>query len=267
MDEIFELTQASVVRSGQPILYDISLSIAHRQHTAIIGPNGAGKTTLMKLLSGDTYAAWSGKGPSVKLFGQTRYSIWDVKKHIGIITNDLDEKHKLQASHMPGIEIVLTGLFDSVGYLPEDELTVGVIAKADALMEKFEIQSLRNHALCDMSSGEARQCLIARALISEPEVLMLDEPTTGLDVAAQLRFFELMARVSLHHTIIIITHHIEEVLPSINNIVMIKGGRIFMQGPKEEVLTSQNVSALFGVPLEVYKGPNGIYHFAAGALY
>ncbi|MBF0517758.1 MAG: ATP-binding cassette domain-containing protein [Nitrospirae bacterium] len=264
MNKIFELNNASVVRAGKPILHELSLSIARAEHTAIIGPNGAGKTMLMKLLTGDTFALYSDNDPPVRLFGQSRYSIWEIKKRIGIITNDIDEKHKLYASHMPGIEIVLTGLFDSIGYLPQDELKRGMIDKADALMRNLGIISLRDHVFGDMSSGEARQCLIARALVSEPEVLMLDEPTTGLDIAAQLQFFDLIARICIGHTVIIITHHIEEVLPSIDNVVMIRDGRIFTQGPKKEVLTSRNISELFGVQLEVYIDTNGTYHFVRG---
>ncbi|MBF0541139.1 MAG: ATP-binding cassette domain-containing protein [Nitrospirae bacterium] len=260
-NNIFELSKASIILSDKPILHEISLTIAHGQHTAIIGPNGSGKTTLMKLLTGDTHAVYKDDGSFVKLFGQTRYSIWDIKRLMGIITNDLDEKHKSQASHMSGIEIILTGIFDTIGFLPQEKITLKLIDKAESLMNKLGIQSLRDHAFRDMSSGETRKCLIARALISEPVVLMLDEPTTGLDIAAQLRFFELMERVSVDHTIIIITHHIEEVLSFINNIVMINDGRIFTQGPKKVVLTNQNVSELFSIPLEVFMESNGTYHF------
>ncbi|MCG6553775.1 MAG: ATP-binding cassette domain-containing protein [Candidatus Magnetominusculus sp. LBB02] len=264
-DAIFELTKAGVIRKGQPLLSEISLSIFAGQHTAIVGPNGAGKTTLMRLLTGDTFASYKDNGSSVKLFGQTRYSVWDVKKRIGIITNDLDEQHKVHAAHMTGIEVALTGLFDSIGYLPLDGLTRQMKDKAYELMKRLNIHSLCGHAFCNMSSGEARQCLIARALISEPEVMMLDEPTTGLDIAAQFSFFDLMTRISDNYTVILITHHIEEILPFIRNIVMIKNGRIFMQGPKDQLLTGGNLSALFGVRLDVHMDRNGIYHILRGS--
>jgi len=259
---IIELDKASVIKENKIILDEISLSIEEGEHTAIIGPNGAGKTTLMKLITGDIHPIFKKGLPAVKLFGKTSNSIWDLKRKIGIITNDLQEKYKEQAAGTTGLEVVLSGLSSSIGLFYHNKVTNDNIKQAKSLMKNLDITHLENQPFYHMSSGEARRNIIARSLISDPQVLTLDEPTTGLDITAQYDLYNTMREViKLNKTIIIITHHIEEIIQDFKQIIMIKQGKVFMQGKKEDILTTQNVSELFDVPIKVYRSDNGIYHF------
>jgi iron complex transport system ATP-binding protein len=262
MSVIFEFKNATVQRERRTILDAVTLSIRAGEHTAIIGPNGAGKTTLMKLMTGDARALFREEHPPVKIFGQENYSVWDIKKRMGIITNDLHEKFKMNGGYMEGVEVILSGLHDTIGFLRTDDIEDKDIESAKKLIDMLGIEYLYDQKFQDMSSGEARKTLIARALITEPDVLMLDEPTTGLDITAQFGFYDLMKKMAnMKHTMIMISHHIEEITPDIQYIVMLKGGKIFAKGQKEQILTTENVSDLFGVPIEVHKSRNGIYHF------
>lgn len=232
------------------VLHGISLDIDPLEHTAILGANGSGKSTLIKLFSNDIYPRVL-EGSSKKMFGQERWSIFELKSHLGIITNDFHYYAQNAAPNISCFELVVSSFFSSIGMIDHQEYTDDMRSKAAEAISRVGIDHLASKLLCEMSTGELRKCLIARALALEPKALLLDEPTVGLDIRAQLEFIETMRSLAKEKTILLITHHIEEIFPEIKKVVLLKDGRIFKSGTKEEVLTSENLSATFGVEMEV----------------
>lgn len=263
MSLLFEFKNVQVFQSGNSILKGITFSVAPNEHTAILGPNGSGKTTLMKLMTGDAQAAHKDENSSTsRIFGQSLYSIWDIKRRMGIITNNLQEKCKQDGGYFNGLDTALTGFHDGIGFIRHDKIEKAHIEKAKILMLRLGIEHLMDRPFQFMSSGESRKTLIVRALVSEPDILMLDEPTTGLDIKSQFEFLDFMEKMSdMNHTLLIISHHIEEIIPCIQNVIMLKNGEIFMQGNKEELLTTSNIQKLYEAPITVHKSSNGYYHF------
>lgn len=232
------------------VLHGISLDIDLLEHTAILGANGSGKSTLIKLFSNDIYPRVL-EGSSKKMFGRERWSIFELKSHLGIITNDFHYYAQNAAPNISCFELVVSSFFSSIGMIDHQEYTDDMRSKAAEAISRVGIDHLASKLLCEMSTGELRKCLIARALALEPKALLLDEPTVGLDIRAQLEFIETMRSLAKEKTILLITHHIEEIFPEIKKVVLLKDGRIFKSGTKEEVLTSENLSATFGVDMEV----------------
>lgn len=232
------------------VLHGISLDIDELEHTAILGANGSGKSTLIKLFSNDIYPRVR-EGSSKKMFGQERWSIFELKRHLGIITNDFHYYAQNIAPNISGYELIISSFFSSVGVLEHQEYTDEMGAAAMEAIAKVGIERLKDKPLCEMSTGELRKCLIARALSLKPSALLLDEPTVGLDMRAQIEFLETVRALSKEKTIILITHHIEEIFPEVKKVVLLKEGKIFRCGPKEEVVTSENLSDVFGVKVEL----------------
>jgi len=232
------------------VLHGISLDIDHLEHTAILGANGSGKSTLIKLFSNDIYPRVR-PDSSKKMFGQERWSIFELKRLLGIITNDFHYYAQNMAPNISGFELVISSFFSSVGVLEHQEYTDEMRDDAAKAIEKVGIKHLSYKPLCEMSTGELRKCLIARALALNPVALLLDEPTVGLDIKAQIGFIDTVRALAKEKTIIIITHHVEEIFPEIKKVVLLKDGRILKAGTKEETLTSENLSKAFGVPLEI----------------
>jgi uncharacterized protein (DUF1810 family) len=148
-------------------------------------------------------------------------------------------------------DIVVSSFFSSVGIFESQEYDAEMIESAKAAIEQVGITALSDKPLCEMSTGELRKTLIARALALRPEALLLDEPTVGLDIGAQIEFLDTVGGLSKDKTVIIITHHIEEIIPQIKKVLLLKDGTVFRYGTKQEVLTGENLSEAFGVSIEV----------------
>ena len=232
------------------VLHGVSLDIDELEHTAILGANGSGKSTLIKLFSNDIYPRVRADS-SKKMFGQERWSIVELKSRLGIITNDFHYYAQNMAPNISCYELVVSSFFSSIGVIEHQEYTDEMKDKAVAAIGKVGIEHLMHKPLCEMSTGELRKCLIARALSLEPKALLLDEPTVGLDMRAQIEFLDGLRALAKEKTIIIITHHVEEIFPEIKKVLLLKEGKIFKYGTKEEVLTSQNLSETFGVSVEL----------------
>lgn len=232
------------------VLHGVSLDIEELEHTAILGANGSGKSTLIKLFSNDIYPRVR-DGSSKKMFGEERWSIFELKRHLGIITNDFHYYAQNMAPNISCFELVVSSFFSSIGIIDHQEYTDEMRAKATEAIKEVGIERLRDKPLCEMSTGELRKCLIARALSLKPSALLLDEPTVGLDMRAQIEFLDTVRTLAKEKTIILITHHIEEIFPEIKKVVLLKDGKIFRCGPKEEVVTSENLSDVFGVKIEL----------------
>ena len=252
---LLELSDATVVKGGVRILDGLTLTIRAGEHTAILGPNGAGKTTLLNLLTHDDYAfADHERPPTVRVFGRDRWDVFDLRSQLGIISSDLHQRFVAghSAGRIRGEDAVVSGFFATRGFLINWSVTPEMRQRAHHALDRLEAAHLAGKWMDEMSTGEARRVLIARALVSEPKALILDEPSAGLDVVARLRFLETVRGIARQGTtIVLITHHVEEIIPEINRVMFLKDGRADGDGPKTMMLTSERLERLFGGPLAV----------------
>jgi iron complex transport system ATP-binding protein len=261
---LLEVNDATVVKDAVTILDGLTLSIREGEHTAILGPNGAGKTTLLNLLTHDDYpfARPEHCPPAVRVLGRERWNVFDLRCQLGIISPDLHgrfvEGHN--AGPIRGEDAVVSGFFATRGFLVNREVTAEMRARARAALEQIDAEHLAAQTMDTMSTGEARRVLIARALVNRPRALVLDEPSVGLDLVAQHRFLEMVRGIANRGTtIILITHHVEEIFPEIARVVLLQRGRVMAAGPTRTMLTADRLSALFDAPVQVTEN-GGYFH-------
>jgi len=245
---LLDLQNIFVQRNDRFALNGLHLQIQSGEHVAVLGPNGSGKSTLLKLLLRECYPLLR-PGTKLEILGQDHWNIFDLREQLGIITNDLMAQC---TRDITGRELVLSGFFGSVGLWPNHRLLSGMEETAHAAMVRLGVAHLKNRWTDELSSGEARRLLIARALIHNPKTLVLDEPTTSLDLLAQREMRHQMQQLANSGVgLLLVTHHLEEIIPEIDRVVLLQTGRVFADGPKAELLTSENLSALFGAPVQV----------------
>ena len=255
MDPILEIRGATVFRQLNRVFDDLSLRIDAGCHTAILGPNGAGKTTLLKLLTRDIYPVHNPE-TVLRLFGEERWNVWDLRQRLGLVSHDLQARH---LGNPIGQHVILSGYYSSIGIADHHEYSKEQIDHAEELMARLGVEHLHDRPFAQCSTGEQRRFLLGRALVHDPEVLVLDEPTSGLDLRAT---FDYLRRVrdliAAGKTVIVVTHHIHEIPPEIARVVMIKDGKVLADGDKPDVLTEQLLGTLFDTELELAE-MNGYY--------
>jgi iron complex transport system ATP-binding protein len=254
---LIELSNVTVQRGDNLVLHDVTLSVAQGEHVAILGPNGCGKSTLIKLISRDLYPKLKQEPWHLRLLGRETWHILELRSHLGIVSNDW---MTLCTRPYSGFEIILSGFFGSVGVWPWDTVTSEMQAKAREVIDLLEITHLADRPTNEMSSGEARRILIGRALVHDPQALVLDEPTSSLDLHATYELREILRKLTRQGiSLLMVTHHLPDIIPEIDRVVMMRKGRIFRDGRKAEVLQSAPLSELFGIPCEVLER-GGYYH-------
>lgn len=257
--KIIELQNVSVVRGSKKIFSDVSFEIASGCNTAILGPNGAGKSTLLKLLTREIYPQRK-SGSSLKIFGETVWNIWELRSRIGIVSNDLQSMFPPDTS---GIDVVRSGFFSSIGMWRDRRLSRENEKSVREMLAFIGLEKIASRRFCTFSTGEQRRFILARALISRPEVLVLDEPTSGLDLRASILYIELLRKLMRSGTtVVLVTHNIHEIAPEIGRVVLLSAGKIVESGSTEAILCSEKLSALFEIPLDVSR-LNGFYQVAS----
>ncbi len=248
---LLKIDRATLVKGGRRILDGLSLEIAEGQHTAIFGPNGSGKSSLIKLLTRQHYPLARPDGtPAITIFGQARWDVFALRGLLGIVSADLHQS--FLAGRVPGLEAVLSGFFASHGLAQHHAVTPEMHERAQEALAQVEAAALADKPMEEMSTGEARRVLIARVLVRDPRALLLDEPTAGLDLVSRRRFLETLRQIARRgKTVILVTHHVDEILPEINRVILMRDGKVFRDGPKHDVLTTLNLSALFDAPVHV----------------
>ncbi|MDO8963493.1 MAG: ATP-binding cassette domain-containing protein [Coriobacteriia bacterium] len=247
---LLELRNAVVVRDGREILRVDSLQIEAGEHVAVLGPNGAGKSTLIRLLTRDIRPlAHDDCTPAVTMLGRERWDLLEARRIMGVVSDALQDTYAIGVSVR---DCVTSGFFGSVGPYHHQDVTAAMREKADERLAFLEIEHLAGRRMDTLSTGEARRALIARALVRDPMVLVLDEPCAGLDPHATWHFHRTMQRIAAAgHSLLLVTHHIEDIVPEVTRVVMLKDGSVFRDGQKGELITGDALGSLFDIPAQV----------------
>ncbi len=251
---LIEFRDVTVKRNGKTVLDSITLSIDSGESVAVLGPNGSGKSSLIKTIARECYPL---AGSRLRILGAEVWNLFDLRAQMGVVSNDL-----VQACTCgyPAREVVMSGLFGSIGVWPNHHVTPEIERRTGEVLALMEIEHLAERPVDELSSGEARRAVIGRALVHGPRALVLDEPTTSLDFHAKHELRKILRKLAQSGIgIVMVTHNLTDVIPEIGRVVLLKGGRVFRDGPKDEVLTAASLSELFGTPVEMVRR-NGYYH-------
>jgi iron complex transport system ATP-binding protein len=256
---LIELRNVTVVRSGREVLHGLNLRIEAGEHVAIMGPNGSGKSTLIKTITRELYPLYD-KSSWIRLFGQETWNVQELRSMLGIVTNEIG---LFNSRPITGHDAVLSGFFSSVGLSWYHEIKPGMREMTEELLEWLEIGHMAERDIGEMSSGELRRVMIARALVHSPRALLLDEPSNSLDVFAQVELRHTMSKLAQSGlALLLITHHLPDVVPEIERVIFMREGRIVGDGTKPELLTKEWLGELFGCPVEVTR-QDGYYHLVS----
>ncbi len=248
LEPFLEIANATVWRGDTPALKDFSLTLRHGESVAILGPNGAGKSTLLKVLTGEVRPEADPR-TVCRLFGEDLWSLEELRHRIGVVMpEDVARFHPEELAR----DVVLSSLRGAFGRTRDMRFSAREKAEAERAIAKLGIAALADRDFGTLSSGERRRFLIARALVHDPQVLVLDEPSTALDFAAALSLVGALRELAAAgHTLVLVTHHPGEIPPEIGRAILLDRGRVLADGPKRRVLSAPTLSGLFGLPLSV----------------
>jgi iron complex transport system ATP-binding protein len=256
---LLEFSNVTVIKEGNKVLDSISVTIRGGEHIAILGPNGAGKSSFIKTITREYYPA-NREDVIFRIWGRDRWHVFDLRALLGVVSNDLQFTFTREISAR---EAVISGFFSSVGLFSQ-EVTCGMEEKTDQILEFLEISHLQDRLMTELSSGEARRFLIARALVHDPKALILDEPTNSLDLHALHTFRQTLRKVARSGTgVILVSHNLPDIIPEISRVILMRDGKFWKDGPKEKILTDDNIGELFAVP-GVKVREEGGYYYATG---
>jgi iron complex transport system ATP-binding protein len=253
--EFLHMRNVDVARGEKVVLQEVNLGIATREHVAILGPNGCGKSTLIKAMTCECYPIVRA-GMEMKVYGRDRWDVQELRKHLGVVATDLPGE---RTSATRGLDAVVSGFFSSSTLWPNLVVTEQMRASAMEALALLGAEYLRDRWVGEMSAGEKRRVMIARALVHRPEMLLLDEPSNALDLSAQRELREILRGVAAHTGLVMVTHHLADILPEMDRVIMMRDGRIFADGSKQDLLQAPRLEELFGVKLELTER-NGYWH-------
>jgi iron complex transport system ATP-binding protein len=250
--EFLELRQVNVARGERVVVHDVDLTIHVGEHVAILGPNGCGKSTLILTMTGQIYPIVK-PGMVVRIFGRERWDVTQLRKHFGVVAAGLlGELPGERTAVTTGLDAVIAGFFSASTLWPNLHVTDEMRECAVEALERMEALHLAKQLVGEMSAGEKRRILIARALVHRPRQLLLDEPSNALDLAAQRELRETLRRLAQEGTgLVLVTHHLGDILPEIERVILMRDGRIVGDGPRAELLTEAKLSELFNAPVRI----------------
>jgi iron complex transport system ATP-binding protein len=253
---LLDLQNVRVMRGEKTVLNDFNLQVQPGEHVAILGPNGCGKSTLVKTIARDCYPVVR-EGSAMTILGKDRWDVFQLRSLLGIVSNDLMTTCTTEVS---GRDVVISGFFSSTRIFPHHDIHPEHRRMAEDALAKLQISHLAGRPVREMSSGEARRVLIARALAHNPRTLLFDEPSNSLDFFARHALRETMSLLARSGIgIILVTHDLADIVPEIERVVIMSQGRIVADGPKADMLQAERLSALFGMPVEIARR-DGYYH-------
>ncbi|RXS98059.1 ABC transporter ATP-binding protein [Silvibacterium dinghuense] len=252
------MQHVNVARGENVVLHDVSLTIHEGEHVAILGPNGCGKSTLIKTITRECYPI-ADPETKVELLGRSRWDVSQLRTHLGVVEAHLPGERTAVTS---GLEAVVAGFFSASSLWPNLTVLPEMWDKAEAALDLMGAGYLREKLVGEMSAGQQRRIMIARALVHEPGTLLLDEPSNALDISAQRELREALRLVVQQGTgIIMVTHHLADILPEVNRVIMMRDGRIFADGTKQDLLTEERLRNLFGVDVTLVERDGYFHHW------
>ena len=245
---LLALNHVTVMRGEVAALQDITLRVESGEHLCVLGPNGCGKSTLIKTITRECYPL-ANEGSSISILGRERWNVFELRSLLGIVSPDLLASCTSDAT---GRDVVLSGFFSSTRIFPHHAPNPDLLERTGAALARLGIAHLAGRPVAQMSSGEAKRTLIARALVHEPQTLLFDEPSNALDIGAQIQLRDTMRALARDGLgILLVTHHVSEIIPEIARVVLLREGRIVADGPTQDMLTSARLSALFGADIQI----------------
>jgi len=246
--DFLELRAVNVARGDRVVLHDVNLHIRAGEHVAILGPNGCGKSTLILAMTCQIYPIVRPK-MVVRIFGRERWDLTELRKHFGVVGAELPGERTAVTT---GLDAVIAGFFSASTLWPNLHVTAEMRERAIEALDRMEARDLARRLVGEMSAGERRRILIARALVHRPRQLLLDEPSNALDLVAQRELRETLRNLAREGTgLVLVTHHLGDILPEIERVILMRGGRIVGDGPREELLTEARLSELFRTPVRI----------------
>jgi len=253
---LLDMRNLRVMRGGKVVLDDFNLCVHADEHIAVLGPNGCGKSTLIKTITRECYPVVRGRS-TMAILGEKSWNIFELRSLLGIVSNDLMSMCTGEAS---GLDVVLSGFFSSTRIFPNHSVDARYRRQAEVTLDQLGVAHLAERPVEEMSSGEAKRVLIARALVHKPRALLFDEPSNSLDISAQRSLRETMRALAKSGIgIILVTHELPDIVPEIGRVLLMANGRIVADGPKDEVLQEERLSGLFGLKVQ-FGQRDGYYH-------
>jgi iron complex transport system ATP-binding protein len=252
-EDFLQMRRVNVARGDRVVLHDVNLTIRAGEHVAILGPNGCGKSTLILAMTCQIYPIFQ-PGMMVRIFGRERWDLTELRRHFGVVASGPlgGELPGERTAVTTGLDAVIAGFFSASTLWPNLHVTGEMRARAAEALERMEAQHLAGQRVGEMSAGERRRILIARALVHRPRQLLLDEPSNALDLAAQRELRESLRRLAGEGTgLVLVTHHLGDILPEIKRVILMRAGRVVADGAREELLTEPRLSALFQAPVRI----------------
>jgi iron complex transport system ATP-binding protein len=246
---ILEVSRLCIQREGTRILDDVCWRVEAGQHWAILGANGSGKTSLLSALTGYFMPTAGEVTVLGERFGQSDWR--ELRKHIGLVSSSI---RQLMADTEPALETVISGKYAMIDYW--GQLTRADRARGLRLLQQIECAYLADRPWVYLSQGERQRVLIGRALMARPRLLILDEPCAGLDPAAREHFLQFLQRLGNRPhapTLVLVTHHVEEIMPVFSHALILKSGRVLAAGRKASVLNARHLSSAFNAPVRLGK--------------
>ena len=251
--QFLDLRRVNVARGNRVVLHDLDLSIRAGEHVAILGPKGCGKSTLILAMTCQIYPIVQ-PGMRVRIFGRERWDLTELRRHFGVVGAGTmgAELPGRRTAVTTGLDAVIAGFFSASTLWPNLTVSGEMRDRAREALERMEAMHLAGRLVGEMSAGEKRRILIARALVHRPRQLLLDEPSNALDLAAQRELRQTLRRLAAEGTgLVLVTHHLGDILPEIERVILMREGRIAGDGPRAELLTEARLGELFGVPIRI----------------